>query len=184
MVADMVQRKPYLEDRDRDDLVEVRETALKMVDAVRDIVWYIDPEHDSLDATVMRMQGVAATMLRGTEHEFHVNLPSRSITLQMATRRVLFLVFKEALHNVVRHALAGRVMIGLEFAGGRLCLTVKDDGIGFDPEGVADGHGLRSMRRRASEIGAELEIRSRPQGGTTIELSINLASSRDGGNGD
>ncbi len=183
MVADMMQRKSYLEERDRDDLAEVRESALKMVDAVRDIVWYIDPEHDSLDSTVARMKGFAATMLRGADVQFVVDLPSRSIALQMATRRALFLVFKEALHNVVRHALANRVLIELEVSGGSIRLAVSDDGVGFDSEHVGDGHGLRSMRRRASEIGGTCDIRSRPEQGTTVELSFNLARSRDGESG-
>jgi signal transduction histidine kinase len=183
MVADMVQGKTYLEEAERRDLVEVRDTALNMVDGVRDIVWYIDPEHDSLESMVIRMRTVAATLLRGIGFDLVTDLPGRSIAVPMAVRRDLYLIFKEALHNVVRHAGAERVVIELAIAGGRLRLRISDDGCGFDVETAKGGHGLRSMRRRAAEIGAELHLDSVKGSGTELRLEVDLARSRDGGRG-
>jgi len=182
VVTDMVQRKNSIDPADRYDLIAVRDSALKMVDGVRDIVWYIDPEHDNLSSLVMRMRHVAELLLRGIHHQFDVRPPAHTVALSMAVRRSLLMVFKETLHNIVRHAEAQEVRIELTADGGRLRLCIVDDGKGFDIAGeLNDGHGLRGMRRRAEEIGAHLEIKSHAGSGTTVTMDLDMASSRDGG---
>jgi PAS domain S-box-containing protein len=85
-------------------------------------------------------------------------------------------IAQEALTNVRKHARATRVEVGLTVADERLHLTVSDDGLGFVPTTVGDGlhYGLRAMRERASEIGAELLISSSPGAGTTVSLVMPL----------
>ena len=90
-------------------------------------------------------------------------------------RRHIYLVFKEALNNVVRHSSATHVEIQLELTGAELVLTVRDDGRGFDPAAATDGHGLRSLAARATKAGGTLEIRSEPGQGTTVVLRIRVS---------
>jgi ligand-binding sensor domain-containing protein len=180
VVADMLRRRNGLGERDRVDLEMIRDTARGMVEGVRDIVWYMDPEHDTLEATVDRMRAAADRMLRGTAHTISVSTARHAPDLSMGARRDLFLVYKEAVQNVVRHARADTVSISLAVEGRRLRLEVADDGVGFDPVAVSEGHGLRSMRRRAEQIGAVLEVESRPGRGTTVRLELDIARFRDG----
>lgn len=181
VVTDMVQRKTNIDPGDRRDLAAVRDVALKMVDGVRDIVWYIDPEHDNLESTIIRMRQVAETLLRDVPHRFDVELADGSAALPMTVRRNLLMIFKESLHNIVRHADAGNVVMALVVQGSRLRLSVADNGKGFDDDAdCGDRHGLRGMRRRADEIGARLEIVSEPNRGTEIVMTVDLTRSRDG----
>ncbi|HMQ30803.1 MAG TPA: GAF domain-containing sensor histidine kinase, partial [Chloroflexaceae bacterium] len=93
----------------------------------------------------------------------------------------LYRIAQEALNNVAKHACASRVVVGLAVAppvegavawAGTVVLTVADDGRGFDPDAApAGGIGLASLRERAAEIGAELEIVSRPGGGTRVRVA-------------
>ena len=87
-------------------------------------------------------------------------------------REALLRVTREATNNAVRHGGADCVWVQLGADGGGLRLTVSDDGGGFDPEQVRRGHGLRSMRERAAAVGGELEIRSRPGCGATLEVRV------------
>jgi len=93
----------------------------------------------------------------------------------------LYRIAQEALNNVVRHAEAQHVSIGLEVAPpyldgrgpaewhGEIALTVADDGRGFDPSRAPSGRlGIVDMRERAAEIGANLEINSHPGDGTQV----------------
>jgi signal transduction histidine kinase len=89
-------------------------------------------------------------------------------------RRQIFLIFKEAVHNVLRHSGATEVTVDFRVEHGWLSLRVADNGGGFDDARVHDGHGLRSMRERARELAAEIEIHSGP-GGTNITLRVPLA---------
>jgi signal transduction histidine kinase len=86
-------------------------------------------------------------------------------------RRNVLLLALEALHNVVRHSGARRVVLTLQAnESGGLRLRVEDDGCGFDPSQSSNGAGLESMRRRAAAIGATFTIDSAPARGTRIGL--------------
>jgi signal transduction histidine kinase len=91
--------------------------------------------------------------------------------------RPLYLVAAEAVHNAVRHAQAGVVEILLaESAPDAVTLTVHDDGRGFDPDRVAGGVGLTTMREHAAEAGAHFSLAT-GGAGTTIELRVPLTAS-------
>ena len=92
----------------------------------------------------------------------------------MAVRRHLFLIYKELLHNIARHARATAVTIRLDHADGLLTLTVQDDGVGFDPATTTAGTGLGSLRERAAAIGATLAIESTPGRGTRVRVAVPL----------
>jgi two-component system NarL family sensor kinase len=97
--------------------------------------------------------------------------------LPPAVATVLFRIAQEALTNIERHAGARRMELSLDNRGGRLHLTIADDGAGFDPEGVAThpqrGIGLRNMMERLDAIGGALDITS-SQAGTTVRASVEL----------
>jgi signal transduction histidine kinase len=85
----------------------------------------------------------------------------------------LFRIAEEALANVERHSQAQNVRVRLEYAANRTELTVIDDGLGFDPEGVdPDRYGLAGMQERAGMIDAELVVSSNPGGGTRVWCSL------------
>lgn len=88
---------------------------------------------------------------------------------------VLFRIFQEALNNVLKHADAANIKIGLYYNTQMFNLTIEDDGVGFQPELLDDksGSGLRNMTNRAGLIGAEAVISSSPKKGCTIKLSLN-----------
>jgi signal transduction histidine kinase len=83
----------------------------------------------------------------------------------------LYRIAQEALNNVVKHAHANRVEIGMEAEKGAVTLCVHDDGRGFDMAGIPTGHfGLDNIRERAEGIGAELVMASVPGHGTQITV--------------
>ena len=86
----------------------------------------------------------------------------------------VYLLAREALSNVRRHADASTVTVTLSEEGGTTSLCVSDNGVGFDPAVPApDGHfGLRNMRSRAEEAGGQLDIRSAPGEGTEVRVLL------------
>jgi PAS domain S-box-containing protein len=93
--------------------------------------------------------------------------------LPLTIEEVLYRIAQEALHNVVKHAGARQVRVELDRPGSSVRLRVRDDGKGFDPRTVPDGHlGLTGMRARADRIGATFACRSEPGSGTTIEVIV------------
>jgi signal transduction histidine kinase len=91
------------------------------------------------------------------------------------TRRQVFLVFKEAINNIVRHARATAVRVEFGVAAGVVRLLIEDNGQGFDPAADVDGHGLRSLRDRARRLGGTVTIQSTVGSGSVVTLTCPLA---------
>lgn len=93
--------------------------------------------------------------------------------LSLEDKQGLYRIAQEALHNAARHARATTVGVRLVSNASGICLEVWDDGIGFDAAGAYPGHlGLHTMQERAREVGGELEIESRPGGGTRVRVVL------------
>lgn len=84
----------------------------------------------------------------------------------------VYRLVQEALNNAVHHGKARRVVVDVSEADGTLRVRVEDDGQGFDPGAATDGFGLIGMRERAELAGGNLNLRSTPGKGTTIDATI------------
>jgi signal transduction histidine kinase len=108
--------------------------------------------------------------------------------LDPESESAVYRIAQEALTNVAKHSGAAHAAVSVHTEGDRLVAMVRDDGSGFSVLGggsgstngdpVPDpgsGFGLRGMRERAELVGAELEVDSRPGGGTTVRVSLPLS---------
>ena len=173
LMSDAAGTRDRLEAGERDQLQQIGQYARDMVADLRDIVWSIDPDADRLRDIVSRLKDVAADLLPETTVTFvEPGAAELEESIGMATRRDLLLIYKEALHNIARHARAGAVDIRLSAPGDVVVLEVADDGRGFDMTAVRSGTGLKSMRERASRIGGQLELASTPGGGTRVRFVL------------
>ncbi|RYU80751.1 sensor histidine kinase [Hymenobacter persicinus] len=161
-------------------LEQIGESSHRMLDAMDDIVWTINPAHDSLEDVTARMRSFASDVLeaRGIDLHFRTDPSVAGLKLTMRARREFFLLFKEAVNNLAKYAHCQHATIALTFEHTRLVLLVQDDGIGFDPAAPAQGggNGMTNMRARAAALHGELTIHSTPGQGTTLRLSLPLTS--------
>jgi signal transduction histidine kinase len=145
------------------------------VDAMSDIVWAISPHRNTPAHLSQRMRRLASDLLpaRGIQLTFD-STDDGHARLGIEARREVFLIFKEALNNIVRHAGATEVAIAIVMARGELRLTIGDNGSGFEAGASADGQGqgVHSMRRRATALDGTLTITSAPGTGTRLELHL------------
>jgi hypothetical protein len=180
MMAELIRRREGLPREERERLGELRRKSIELADSLRDIAWGIHPEHDTIGAMIRRMRSTAEMLLADIPYVFEVRELDSEDPMPMSERRNFHLIFKELLHNVVRHASATNVTIVLERTGeGGLCLTVTDDGAGFDPALVTDGDGLHNIRRRADRIGATFELGATGTDGT--RATVRVGSGKRGG---
>lgn len=94
-------------------------------------------------------------------------------SMSVEVRETLYRIAQEALHNIVKHARASQAEVQLTCGDAAIILEVKDNGLGFDPNGPFPGHlGLRSMRERAERMGGTFEVESAPGNGTRIRVLI------------
>jgi signal transduction histidine kinase len=142
--------------------LDLRPSLLDDLGIVAALRWYIDRQ----------------AQRAGFEAQFLASPPELRLEADLET--TCFRVVQEALTNVVRHAQAQRVRIELQKHQDELFLSVFDDGIGFDPSEVWQrtandtSLGLLGMRERVQLVGGTIEIISRPEGGTEIQVVFPL----------
>lgn len=162
----------------QDRLERIGEIVRNASSALADCVWTIDPHHDSLGELTARMRRLGNDLLtpRDVAFRFESAAADDSVALEPNLRRQLFLIYKEALNNVVRHSGAKQVSVRIDRDGSTLEMVIEDDGVGFDAENrngaSGNGLGLRGMRERAQQLKGSLEVCSRPGEGTRLELRL------------
>ncbi|MCX6868030.1 MAG: histidine kinase, partial [Verrucomicrobia bacterium] len=117
-----------------DDLKRIHRIAAETVSAVRDIVWLLRTQGDHRIGTVEHLRETSSIMLEILEWKFTANEAAWQIELPEEDTRHLFLFFREALHNILRHAKASKVEVRIESTGGNFQLAIQDDGVGIDPD--------------------------------------------------
>jgi len=146
----------------------------KIIESMSDIVWTINPENDSFEKIIVRMRSFAHHLLKAkkVEYTFEVDEKLNSITLPMQVRKNFYLVFKEAVTNLIKYSEATRVSISLTVENKTIHLRILDNGRGIPVNATTQGNGLMNMKRRADEIRADLNIKAANGGGTGIELLL------------
>jgi two-component sensor histidine kinase len=165
-----------------DELSTIADLSRQVLDSLNDIVWAISPRRDSLSDLTRRMRRFANDVFSARSVRVTFDEPAPHINLQLGpdVRREVFLVFKEAIKNVLRHSECTQITIRFCVRNGRLELSLEDNGQGFDGSQPSDGNGLVSMRQRAERLGGLIEISSVRGQGTTVRMTAPLARPREG----
>jgi len=106
------------------------------------------------------------------DFEFLADEEVTRMKLSMDVRKNLYLIFKEATNNLVKYSGADKALFNIKGERNNLTMLIHDNGKGFDTHQSTTGNGLKNMKKRAEEIGAQFLIDSKPGDGTTIELRI------------
>ena len=158
-----------------DELKRIQRIAAETVSAVRDIVWLLRPQGDHRIGTTEHLRETSSIMLESLEWHFSANEAAWQVELPEEATRHLFLFFREALHNIIRHARADKAEVQVEVSATRFDLTLTDNGVGITPERLAHPATLHALRQRAEALAAELSITSQPETGTRLRLSVPIA---------
>ena len=158
---------------------EISERATEVIDSVSEIVWAMNPQNDKLDNLVAHIRRYSIKYLNLSNIECIFSVPEIIPAQHLSTelRRNIFLVVKEALHNIAKHAGASEVLFTIELASEQLVIQIKDNGTGFLIDELSgSGNGLVNMRKRIEDIGGRIKIESSPGEGTQIGFSIKLTT--------
>jgi signal transduction histidine kinase len=170
-------------------LVKIYDTARELTRSMDEIVWAVSPRHDTLEGMATYLEKFAHDWLATAGFRCRLDLPLQFPDLHLSSevRHNVFLAFKEALHNTVKHSGASEVLIRLAVKEKSFELAVEDNGRGFaigekakevsPAQGrAAPGNGLENMKRRLMSIGGSCEIQSAPGAGTKAIFSVKLMS--------
>ncbi len=150
----------------------MQQSSAKMVDKLSDIVWLINPEQDSLQKLVTRLEEYATDMAAIKNIHVKISVPDKiaEINLPVESRRNIYLFCKEAINNAVKYSNATQLELTVNEVNHQLEFSVSDNGKGFDEVLVRRGNGLENMQKRADEIGAKLIVRSKENEGVSVSI--------------
>jgi signal transduction histidine kinase len=148
------------------------------IQAMDEIVWAVNPRNDNLDGLVGYVNEYAVQFFQDSNIRCRLRMPVASdLTVPTEIRHDLFLAFKEALTNVLKHAQATEVHIEVFNSGARVDIIIDDNGRGFDANREcpgAGGNGLSNMNKRMEGLGGQLEIVTAPGHGTKVRLIVHV----------
>lgn len=154
-------------------LDKILDDSKEMVQTMRGMIWTINPTNDNATDFFQKVENLMREMINPytIKLSFDCVVPENQ-RLMLEIQRNLFLVFKEATHNVIKYAEAQNIKVTIRKEGSWLMIQMKDDGIGFNENEENEGNGLRNIKNRIEQLGGNFEIKSNE--GVRIRMAIPL----------
>ena len=179
LIGSMAGQPGVPSERARGHVAIIADKAREMVARLDEIVWALNPRHDTAGSVRGYLCDYAEEFFRaaGIGCRFETECAKPDLALNAPRRHELFLAFKEVLTNIVKHAAATEVLVRIASTDAELTVTVEDNGRGLAAgAGGPGGDGTVNMRTRLEKIGGRCEIAARPSGGTIVSLRLPAGS--------
>ena len=192
LLAELVRREP---EQTAANLERITSSARKLTKAMDEIVWAVDPQHDTFEGLMDYISAYAEDFLRVASIRCRMDLPVALPVMRVDAelRYNLFLALKEALNNVVKHAKATEVWLRLQVEENSFTLVVEDNGSGLpdqskvpspkskvgsgealDASRLASGSGLANLKKRLDAVGGDCTVQSQPGQGTRVTMTVRV----------
>ncbi|HYG24307.1 MAG TPA: ATP-binding protein [Verrucomicrobiae bacterium] len=177
LLGEAEQREAAAQPEMRAKFESISEAGRRLLRSIDEVVWLVNSQRDSLQDFEAYICRYAENFLRASSVRCRLDVDSEvpPFSFNLAARRSLFLVIKEALNNAVRHSGASEVELTIQVVNDEVRVRIKDNGKGFDPaQGKPERDGLTNMSQRMREIGGRCQITSQPGSGCCVELTAPL----------
>lgn len=155
-------------------LIKISENSQQAMEAMSDIIWSTNAENDQFKNIINRMREHAVQLFEAKNYVLHFKEDESimALKLDMAQRKDFYLIYKEALNNIAKHAHGQQVWIDIGHFAGGIRLAIRDDGQGFDRSGTKSGNGISNMQNRAKTLNGKILFISQPEQGSSIILEF------------
>jgi signal transduction histidine kinase len=156
-------------------LKKISDTSLTVLQNVSEIIWTMNSWNDTLGNLAAYIRRYTADYCETNDLNCLIRFPEDlpEVFVSSNYRRNIFLIIKEALHNIVKHANATQIDIHMQYTDAVLWISVEDNGTGIKQQRSA-GSGCLSMKHRAEEMNGKFNLGPGKEGGTTLSCSLPL----------
>lgn len=144
-----------------ENLNRISEQAREAVSTMQDIVWSIDSRNDSFNNLMNKIKDTAFSLLaeKKIRVNFKINGFENNTTLKVNERQNIYLILKEALHNISKHSNANEVNVVLDNGTKNFTMIIKDNGSNFTQNKYSTGQGLQNMEMRSKKLNGIIEYK-------------------------
>jgi signal transduction histidine kinase len=178
MLSDLSQARDNSVAHFRKRVEKISKLSIRAARALDEIVWAVNPRHDSLRGLLLYLTYYARELLEDTgiccRFQIPEDLPEAPLPPDL--RHDVFLTVKEALHNILKYSRATEIVLRAAILGQQVELLVQDNGAGFDLASVQARdlrNGLDNMRQRIEGLGGQFFVETKPGQGAAIRLTFN-----------
>ncbi|MCW5624582.1 MAG: MASE1 domain-containing protein [Burkholderiales bacterium] len=159
------------------DAARIQQMVSEAVSQTRQLARGLFPVELEADGLMAALELLSTSATRAYGIDCRLDCPAPVLVRDNTIAVNLYRIAQEAVNNAAKHAVASRIVVGLDAGSGALRLAVRDDGVGLDATaGSTDGMGLAIMRHRARLIGASLELTvGTDDRGTAVQVTLPLA---------
>jgi ligand-binding sensor domain-containing protein/signal transduction histidine kinase len=178
LIGELIRRDSGQADKVAQMAGRLTDAAREVSETVDEIVWAVNPRNDTLDKLVPYLLHYTEEFFEPSPIRYRLDAPEDvpPLPIKSDVRHHVFLVFKEALNNIVKHAQADEVHVRIALKEAVLEISVSDNGRGFKTATEPPlGNGLINMRRRIEECGGSFTLTSEPDRGSEVRVSLPLA---------
>lgn len=145
-------------------------------ETISDLIWAIYSRNDSWGSLIDRTKNFCFEILtsKGIQVVISDDYRMRDQQISIHYKKNLLMFIKEAVNNIAKYSNASKADIRIELVSNKILLTIKDNGVGFEPKSITRGNGLASLQARANALGGHVIIDSQVGNGTSIKLSFDL----------
>ena len=167
-------------------LDRISTSARHLTRSMDEIVWAVDPQHDTFNGLIDYISAFAEDFLRVAGIRCRMEVPGAlpNLRVEAELRYNLFLAVKEALNNVVKHSRATEVWLRLKVEGSGFTLSIEDNGCGYNGvpgaktilngDRLANGSGLHNLEKRLAAVGGRCVVRNVAGTGMQVDMTIHL----------
>jgi len=160
-----------MEENKTSHLEKIKEATQSAISGVKDIIWVLDDKRDTLDHLLSRINQFAKPICDAAGISYNQQSGgNENYKLGKEEKRNLYMIIKESINNSIKYSECSIIELLIKNKGGKINITVSDNGKGFDKEKTTSGYGLKNILRRAEEIKYHAEINSSSGNGTLIYL--------------
>jgi ligand-binding sensor domain-containing protein/two-component sensor histidine kinase len=172
----LLRTNKHIDEKSANLLTKISSSSGEMLESMNDMIWSINSDHETMLNVINRMRSFSFALTEELGIELHFDAAQRAeeIRLSMEQRRNIYLIFKEAINNAIKHASCTKIIVMIDCGKKQLFLVVQDNGTGFQNQRSSNSHtggnGLMNIEARARELKGELLINSSNLG-TKIQLN-------------
>ena len=151
-VSQLLQQENRDKLNDKKELKNISSIAQQTSEAIREIVWFVNPENESIEKTLEKIKQTSQMMLGNINYELEISPEIMGIQLDINSNRNIYLVHKEALQNIIKHSNAKAVKVIFKKSHDNLIFKISDNGVGFDLKEKSKGNGLKKSKKKSRFI--------------------------------